>query len=90
MADEAHESLYHLQPLTFEQCRSLMIGTVPPEIRETCRSMIEWMLQTGDVSYEGLNRQYQRQTHDKKKKEPTCDETRSTKRSPAKGCGRTS
>lgn len=66
-SDAEHVSLYHLPPLTFEQCRSLMIGTVPPEIRETCRSMIEWMLQTGDVSYEGLNRQYQRQTRDKKK-----------------------
>jgi hypothetical protein len=52
----SHETEYRLfhDPLTEDECRAMMAGQVPERLRDACRAMIEFSLQTGPVDYVGM------------------------------------
>lgn len=45
------------RPLVEAEVQALAAGQVPDWIRETCRELLEWRLQTGSVSFVGLAQQ---------------------------------
>lgn len=58
-----HEPEYWLpnyRALTEAECRELAAGRVPEWLRETCRTMVEWTLQTGPLDYVGRRQAQQR------------------------------
>jgi hypothetical protein len=60
---EPHEPeswLPNWKPLTELECREMAAGRVPEWLREACRAMVEWTLETGPLEYVGRREQQQR------------------------------
>ncbi len=45
--------LPNYQPLTEAECREMAAGRVPEWLRDVCREMVDWTLETGPMSYVG-------------------------------------
>ncbi len=60
MSDHQPEFYPLYRPLTEEECRDLAAGRVPEWIRESCRELTDWSLQSGALSYVGMRETRQR------------------------------
>ena len=62
---QPHEPEYWLptfRALTEAECRELAAGQVPEWLRDCCRSMVEFSLQTGPLDYVGMASRRQART----------------------------